>query len=60
MRGGPRPGAGRPAGSNRTNQTESLLVRLPAHLKQKAARIGAGNASAGVRLALETHPEPKQ
>lgn len=51
-RGGPRKGAGRPAGSTTTERTEKLMVRLTQEDRAKAEAIGEGNASAGIRIAL--------
>jgi hypothetical protein len=51
-RGGPRKGAGRPAGSTKTERTEKLMVRLTPKERAKAEAIGQGNASEGLRIAL--------
>ena len=49
-RGGKRPGAGRkPTGIN----TFRYQAMLTPELAEKARRIGAGNLSAGLRLAIE-------
>lgn len=54
-RGGPRKGAGRPAGSTTTERTEKLMVRLTPAERERAEQIGQGNASAGIRTALEAY-----
>ena len=54
QRGGTRPGAGRPAiGKPRT-------IILSNHSFAKAVRIGGGNASEGVRIALEAYGSPTE
>jgi hypothetical protein len=50
--GGHRKGAGRPAGTLRPNRTELVAVRLATAEREKAARLGSGNASRGIRYAL--------
>lgn len=53
-RGGARPGAGRPTGTTKPNRRASALaVRLSDAERAKAERIGDGNASRGVRIALD-------
>ena len=53
MRGGKRPGAGRPAGSTKPDSRKRQVnVRLSDEETVKAERLGGGNASAGLREAL--------
>lgn len=49
--GGARPGAGRPRLTD--EPTVEATISLPTSLDTKAQQIGAGNRSAGIRLALE-------
>ena len=52
--GGKRPGAGRPKGSTKAgSKTEVLMIRVTPAQKAKALELGDGNASAGIRLALD-------
>ena len=53
--GGSRPGAGRPRLAD--EPTTEATILLPASLDTKAQRIGDGNRSAGIRLALEAFNE---
>lgn len=56
-RGGKRKGAGRPVGSTKLKDklSENLLVRVTPSQRVKAERIGGGNASEGVRVALDAY-----
>jgi hypothetical protein len=40
-------------------KTPTVLITLPDRLREKARRIGGGNASKGIRLALEAWKEMK-
>lgn len=53
--GGKRKGAGRPFGSTKLKDklSENLLVRVTPSQREKAEKIGAGNASEGLRKALD-------
>lgn len=53
-RGGPRKGAGRPAGTSRTDPDpkKPMTLRLELSLRRKARDIGGGNESEGIRRAL--------
>ena len=52
--GGKRPGAGRPKGSTKPgSKTELLMIRVTPQQKAKALKLGDGNASAGIRIALD-------
>jgi hypothetical protein len=54
MKGGKREGAGRPAGSSIGEaKTESVTFRLTPAEKALAEKLGNGNASKGLRRALE-------
>lgn len=56
MRGGKRAGAGRPLGSTKPATTVQLVaVRLADAERLKAADIGQGNISAGIRLAIKSY-----
>jgi len=60
-RGGPRPNTGRKPGhikpaSERKDQITSIWCTEAE--RDKARRIGEGNISAGLRLALASYPEP--
>lgn len=58
--GGKRPGAGRPKGTTKsTAQRELLAVRLTAEQRATAERLGMGNASEGIRLALDAWEQRK-
>ena len=52
--GGPRPGAGRPAGTAKpeAERKVSVSVRLTPELREKALRIGDGSLARGIALAL--------
>lgn len=52
-RGGKRTGAGRPVGSTASKRKELLAVRLTSTQRLKAEKIGGGNASEGLRKALD-------
>ena len=55
--GGKRPGAGRPIGTtNPTARRRQINVRLSSEEIDKAERIGNGNVSLGLRLALAAWP----
>ena len=57
MTGGKRQGAGRPIGTtNPTARRRQVNVRLSSEEIDKAERIGEGNASLGLRLALGAWP----
>lgn len=59
--GGKRPGAGRPKGTTKsTARGEMLAVRLTAEQRAIAERIGMGNASEGIRRALDAAKESRQ
>lgn len=53
-RGGPRKGAGRPAGTTQPDPDpkEPMTLRMERSLRQKARNIGDGNESEGIRRAL--------
>ena len=54
MTGGPRPGAGRKAGYRKEHAARELIaVRLTAEQRRIAEALGDGNASAGIRAALD-------
>lgn len=55
--GGRRKGAGRPVGSTRDKRAILLNVRVTPSQRAKAKRIGGGNASGGLRRALEAFVE---
>jgi len=58
--GGKRKGAGRPVGSTKPDRRDkTLLVRLNQAEREKAERIGGGNASAGLRMTLDRFEEKK-
>ena len=53
MKGGARPGSGRPVGTVKPESKRQLVaVRLSDEERAKAETIGEGNASAGLRKAL--------
>lgn len=55
--GGKRPGAGRPAGTTTDDpKSEQVNVRLTPAQLIAAKRIGNGNASEGLRIALAAWP----
>ena len=57
--GGTRPGAGRKAGSTKTaTRRAGIFVRLSEAELEQARAIGEGNASAGVRKALDWYDGP--
>jgi hypothetical protein len=56
--GGKRKGAGRPVGSTRPGRTVTLPVRITPEQRAKAKRIGGGNASEGLRIALDAFARP--
>lgn len=56
MKGGKREGAGRPQGTAKPTTTLQLVaVRLADTERLKAADIGHGNISAGIRLAIKSY-----
>jgi hypothetical protein len=59
MRGGPRKGAGRPTGTTKPDaKRRQVCMRMTAAAHAKAAAIGGGNASEGLRLALAAYAAP--
>ena len=59
--GGHRRGAGRPKGSTKTPAEKCmapLSVRLTPAERARAEHIGGGNASRGMRVALQAYPLP--
>ncbi len=56
MKGGKREGAGRPLGTTKPDTTLQLVaVRLADAERLKAADIGHGNISAGIRMAIQAY-----
>lgn len=56
MKGGKRKGAGRPKGASiGETKTETVAFRCTLEEKEKAEKIGKGNASQGIRRALATY-----
>jgi hypothetical protein len=51
-RGGKRPGAGRPRLG-----VDTIEVTLTPPVTEKARRIGRGNVSHGIRIAVQAYPE---
>jgi hypothetical protein len=54
-RGGPRDGAGAPIKDPGGEKTKRKNISILPSLEAKAERIGGGNASEGIRLALEAY-----
>lgn len=58
MKGGARAGAGRKPGVKTTIEPqERLTITIARKLRDKAARIGDGNVSRGIRHAITEYPE---
>ncbi len=61
--GGKRPGAGRPKGHRKSAEERKdavLAIRINERERRKAWRIGNGNASKGLRIALEEYKEEEK
>jgi hypothetical protein len=56
LRGGTRNGAGRPA-AELTGSTKKVSVTIDAETIDRARRIGRGNLSGGIRVAVKNYKE---